>query len=86
MDNFGDSTLRWPDGVDVIEAESNPAHGQYIGNWAPVSACGKMPPVKHPLKNRTNVRKRTFGKIVLSAAIPVRGCGKIPAEKSHKRY
>ncbi|CAN0402884.1 unnamed protein product, partial [Laminaria digitata] len=35
MDNFGDSTLRWPDGVDVIEAESNPAHGQYIGNWAP---------------------------------------------------
>lgn len=38
MDNFGDSTLRWPDGVDVIEAESNPAHGQYIGNWAPVRA------------------------------------------------
>ena len=39
MSNFGDATLRLPDGVDIIEAESNPAHGHYIGNWAPVSAA-----------------------------------------------
>lgn len=37
--NFGESDLRLPDGVDVIEAESNPAHGHYIGDWQPVRNC-----------------------------------------------
>ncbi|CAM9866586.1 unnamed protein product, partial [Hapterophycus canaliculatus] len=33
-DNFnGDSTLRLPDAVGVIEAQSNPSNGHYVGHW-----------------------------------------------------
>lgn len=36
-ENWGDSNIRSADGVDIIEAESNPNHGQYIGDLEKVS-------------------------------------------------
>lgn len=30
------ATLRQPDAVGVLEAESNPSNGHYVGYWAPV--------------------------------------------------
>lgn len=36
---FGDSTLRLPDAVGVIEAQSNPSNGHYVGHWDTVRPC-----------------------------------------------
>lgn len=53
---YGDSTLRQPDAVGVIEAQSNPSSGHYVGHWYPVRNLARLlRPCRHRLRSSSSL-------------------------------